>query len=218
MIFYSDLTRPDFSATVLNPILDSMDDFLYPLNLYTAYNIADKNYATLKTFAFNNSSSNCGVSFYSQKISELTSDQINTAKRWLEINTLAPHEYSHVYVGSKSSLRNYFFSDFIPSAFDSLYSYLIRNNYIRQIGQGQGAAILFNSSLFSIPFSLPPQGSVDQFSGAIESFIQNFNSLKNDNEYLYNIILQKNQHIDLLNNKIAELEHKTYLDSRMTWR
>ena len=215
MIFYSDLTRPNFSTTILNPILDSMDDFLYPLNHYIAYNLAVKNYATLKTFTFNNLSSNCGVDFYTQKISELTSSEVAVAQTWIHPNL---QDYTHVYVGSKSAMKNLFFSDFLPSAFDALYSYLANNNYIRQIGYGQGSAILFNSSLFAQPFSLPAQKSLDDFSQSINSFIQNFNSLKNDNEYLYNVILQKNESINILTNKIAELEHKTYLDSRMTWR
>ncbi len=215
MIFYSDLTRTDFSTTVLNPVLDSMDDFLYPLNPYIAYNLAVKNYATLKTFVFNNLSSNCGVDFYTQKISELTSSEVAIAQKWINSNL---QDYTHVYVGSKSALKNFFFSEFLPSAFDALYNYLTANNYIRQIGAGQGSAILFNSSLFAQPFSLPHQKSMEDLSQSINSFMQNFNSLKNDNEYLYNIILQKNQYIDVLTKRVQELEHKSYLDSRMTWR
>jgi len=215
MIFYSDLTRIDFSSKILNPILDSMDDYLYPLNTYVAHNLANKNYATLKTFTFNNLSSNCGVNFYSQKIAELTADEIYSANLWMLTNA---EQYTHVYVGSKSALRNYFFSDFLPSSFDSLYNYLSNNNYIRQVGSGHGSAILFNSNLFAEPISLPDQRSSEDFSQSVESFIRNFNSLKNDNEYLYNIILQKNESIDILTKKIQELEHKTYLDSRMTWR
>ena len=207
MIFLSDLTRTDFSTKIMNPILGSMDDYLYPLNSYVAFNLAKKNYASLKNFSANNPSSLCGVHLYSSKESELSSQEIFIANQWLENHA---QNYSYVYLGSRSSLKNLFFSDFIPSAFDALYDYLISNDYFKQIGSGPGSVILFNTTLLFEDFSVPVQQSTDKMQQTFDSFLRNFNSLKNDNEYLYNVILQKNSSIDILTKKIQELERPLY--------
>jgi hypothetical protein len=213
MISVLDLKRNNFFVDTLNPILNSMNDSLYPLNLYTGYHLALKNYITLKTFSSENLSSNCGRSFYTDKISHFTSNDIAIASDWLN-----SHSFDYFYIGSKISLKSNFFSNFLPSAFDFLYSHLLENNCIRQIGSGPGSVILFNSSLLSEPisFSFDFHSNEDMVQN-FQSFIHNYNNLQNDNRYLSHLIDQKNASIANLTKTIDELEHKNYLNTRMTW-
>jgi hypothetical protein len=215
MIFTNDVIRKDFFSEILIPILDSMNDYLYPLNNFTAYHLSQKNYATLKTFVSENTSSSCGVDFYSNQISHLTTSQITIAKEWIDSQF---SDFNYVYIGSKSSLKNLFFSDFLPTSFDLLYNYLTNNNYIKQIGKAFGSAILFNSSLLSEPFHINVNLNFDQsIEDSFKNFTKAYNSLKVDNEYLCNLIDQKNVFINTLTKKVEELEYKNYLNSQMTW-
>jgi len=207
-ILYSE----DFSDKILPSILSRISDNLYPVNHFTAYQLASRNSSYLKSYAQQVSPSDCSVAHYKDLLKDLDSSQINTAQEWMQTNL----GFDYFYIGSKNSLKNSFFTQFLPSAFDLFYSHLIENYYIKQVGTGQGFAFLFNPSAFS-NFILPQHSSAT-LSSSIDYITKTISNLQNDNQYLFELISFKDQEILNLKNQIDSLNQNFYNQSQMTWR
>lgn len=211
MILLDDIFKEEFYQNSFLPVITSnlFNDSLYPLNEFTAHHMVNKNYSYLKTFATENPSSSLTKEFYNNQYSLLTSTEIDIARSYIDFIS---SDLAYVFFGSKTLFKSSFFDDFTPSAYDSLISFLSSNDYIKTLGSGHGSAIVFKNEAFSNSFVIPnSQISVD-------SFVNQYNQIKNDNLYLLQILQQKDQTIATLNQRIVQLQHDYYNASQMTWR
>jgi hypothetical protein len=192
----------------------SIQNELYPLNVYTAHLILSKNSSFIKTFLQDNPPHTLTINDYNIFISSLTQQEILKAQFYVNQNSDSYYP-TYVLLGSKVSLKNLFF-DFYPSVFSDIFNYLIFNGSLKQVGTGKGYAFLFYPSIVDLDFS---DYSFDTGSQDIAtSFINFYNSLKEDNQYLESVIQQKDQYIEKLEHKIQTLDQENYVFYHSTWR
>ena len=135
MITLSHISDPAVLRDLVLTRLYRAQDSIYPLNEYVAHLLLSKDFLTLKNFSDNNPSTSLTISSYKELINSLPSSHIANARQYLSTLPVADDFYpAYLYVGSKNSLKS-LFSDFLPSAFDSIFSYLL-NTYFNQIGSG----------------------------------------------------------------------------------
>lgn len=203
-----------FANEHLDNILDSIDDYLYPVNTFIAYHLLNKNYSYLKTLP---KSSEITVERYAQLTSELTLNQIVVARAFAN-DLFDTQHISYAFIGSKKLFKTLAFNSFLPSDYENIISQLTVNNYIRIVGQGSGSVVLLNTQKLDQPFIIHSFNNSDSFQSSISSFIDSFNLTKIDNQYLLNLLSEKDIYINSLLDQIQELKTENYQVSQMTWR
>lgn len=208
-----------FTNNDLNYIFNSIDDYLYPVNTFIAHHLFNKNYSYLKTLP---KSSEITVERYAQLTSELTTDQILSARAFANhiFNTpYATLSYAfYAFIGSKKLFKTIAFNSFLPSDYENIVSQLTANECIKIVGQGSGSVVLFNTHKLDQPFTVNSFSNSDSFQFSISSFINSFNLTKIDNQYLLNLLSEKDIYINSLLEEIQNLKIKNYQISQMTWR
>ena len=203
-----------FANEHLDDILDSIDDYLYPVNTFIAYHLLNKNYSYLKTLP---KSSEITVERYAQLTSELTLNQAVVARAFAN-DLFNTNHISYVFIGSKKLFKTLAFNSFLPSDYENIITQLTSNNYIKIVGQGSGCVVLFNTHKLDQPFVIHPFDNSDSFQSSIASFIDSFNLTKIDNQYLSTLLSEKDIYINSLLEEIQTLKTENYQVSQMTWR
>ena len=203
-----------FANEHLDDILDSIDDHLYPVNTFIAYHLLNKNYSYLKTLP---RSSEISVERYAQLTSELTLSQTVVARAFAN-DLFNTNHMSYAFIGSKKLFKTIAFNTFLPSDYENIISQLTENNYIKICGQGSGSVVLFNTQKLDQPFTVHSFSNSDSFQSSISSFIDSFNLTKLDNQYLSNLLSEKDIYINSLLDQIQSLKNENYQVSQMTWR
>ena len=201
-----------FANEHLDDILDSIDDHLYPVNTFIAYHLLNKNYSYLKTLP---KSSEISVERYAQLTSELTLSQTVVARAFAN-DLFNTNHISYAFIGSKKLFKTIAFNTFLPSDYENIISQLTANNYIKICGQG--SVVLFNTQKLDQPFTVHSFSNSDSFQSSISSFIDSFNLTKLDNQYLSNLLSEKDIYINSLLDQIQSLKNENYQVSQMTWR
>ena len=221
MIKLSDISTPESFAHNVSSSFEQMNDKLYYLNTLFAHFIRSKEFPALRAFTSDNSPELCTVSSIKNILSSFTSAQVSQAQQYVDsLNAeMPPHIY--VYVGSKIAFKNDFFPNYLPSAYSFVFNYLFSHNLIRPIGPGQSSVVLVSSSIFSaddfVLNNLFPY-QTNNYTDNFNILLNQFDSLKADNDFLFTILEQKENLISELNTTIQQLEHKNYVTSAMTWR
>lgn len=213
MISIDSIRDPDLSDSIINTLVFRLDDYLYPLNDFTTYHLATKNNAYLRSFARDNPTNQCSVTLYQTFIASMPVSQIEIARSW---RSNQAESFDYFYIGSKNGLKNTFFYDYLPSAFDYIFTYFITNLYIKQIGSGLGSAFLFDTSKFRA-FETPVQDLVS-YTSSINNIVTSIEGLQSDRDYLLQIVEVQKSQIQSLHQQIDELNKKIYYQSQMTWR
>jgi hypothetical protein len=203
-----------FTNNHLDSILDSVDDYLYPVNSFIGHHLSKKNYSYLKTLP---KSSEIHLSRYNELSSTLSFTELAAGKNFAD-SFFNSEFLPYVFVGSKKLFKTLAFNSFLPSDYDNIMSYLVSNNYIKVIGQGAGSAIVFNTQKLDETFVVQNSDNSDSFQSSISSFINSFNLTKIDNQYLLNVIEEKDMYINSLLEQIQNLQIENYQVSQMTWR
>ena len=222
MIFLSDISTPETFNNNINSQFQLMSEKLYLINPLFSHYLRTKQYPALRAFANQVPVSVYSTPFIKSALSQLSSSEITLAEQHSVSITDGMQDHVYIYVGSKISFKNEFFSEYAPSAYNLIFNYLLNNNFIRPIGPGQSSVILVSSSIFSedIPFpselsnSFNSQNYLDSFN----SLLSNYSMLQADNDFLKSIIDQKDAQIQHLYDVIHQLEHQNYVTSQMTWR
>jgi hypothetical protein len=203
-----------FTNEHLDDILDSIDDHLYPVNTFIAYHLLNKNYSYLKTLP---KSSEITVERYAQLTSELTLSQTVVARAFADDIFNTSHT-TYAFIGSKKLFKTIAFDSFLPSDYENIISQLTANNYLKISGQGSGSVVLLNTHKLDQPFTVHSFSNSDNFQSSISSFIDSFNLTKIDNQYLLNLLSEKDIYINSLLEQIQNLKTENYQVSQMTWR
>lgn len=203
-----------FANEHLDDILDSIDDYLYPVNTFIAYHLLNKNYSYLKTLP---KSSEISVERYAQLTSELTLSQTVIARAFAN-DLFNTQHISYAFIGSKKLFKTLAFNSFLPSDYNTIIAELTANNYIKIVGQGSGSVVLLNTHKLDQPFVVHSFNNSDSFHSSISSFVDSFNLTKLDNQYLSNLLSEKDIYINSLLEEIQRLKTENYQVSQMTWR
>jgi hypothetical protein len=222
MIFLSDISEPQAFNENIVQAFENMSDKLYAINPLFAHYLRTKQYPALRAFVNEIPITSYSVSFIQSALSSLSSSEIALAKEHATSIIEGMDEQVYIYVGSKLSFKNEFFTEYTPSAYSAIFSYLIANNLIRTIGPGQSSAILISSSVFSKELFLPTElfdgFSSENYLNSLNSLLSNYSLVQADNDFLKSIIEKRDQHILELYSIIKQLEDKNYVTSQMTWR
>lgn len=213
MISISNFSDTPYITNRINDIFNNMDDSLYPLNTYFAHFFRTKDLNSLKSVLSHTPSSQFTVETYRSLESNLLSFERELANTYIK-NTFFDSDRIYFYLGSKNSFKLNYFSDFLPSAFNHLFNHWIQNNFVKVIGPGHGSYIVFD---LSKPFTFPAV-ELSSFQDNITSFINSYNAMKNDNQYLTELNSYKDGVIHSLQLKIEELQNQNFITSQMTWR
>jgi hypothetical protein len=125
---------------------------------------------------------------------------------------------SYAFIGSKKLFKTLAFNSFLPSDYNTIIAELTANNYIKIVGQGSGSVVLLNTHKLDQPFVVHSFNNSDSFHSSISSFIDSFNLTKLDNQYLSNLLSEKDIYINSLLEQIQNLKTENYQVSQMTWR
>jgi hypothetical protein len=222
MILLSDISEPQAFNQNIVQAFENMSDKLYSINPLFAHYLRTKQFPALRAFVNEIPVTSYSVSFIQSALSSLSTSDIALAKEHSDFITEGMNEHVYLYVGSKISFKNQFFTDYTPSAYSAIFSYLIANNFIRTIGPGQSSAILISSSIFSKELFLPTEVftnfSAENYLDSFNSLLSNYSLVQNDNVFLTSVIKERDQQILELYSKIKQLEDKNYVTSQMTWR
>jgi len=222
MILLSDISEPQAFNKNIVQAFENMSDKLYLLNPLFGHYLRTKQYPALRAFVSEIPINYFSVSFIQSALSSLSSSDIALAKEHAISIAEGMDEHVYIYVGSKISFRNEFFTEYTPSAYSAIFSYLIANNLIRTIGPGQSSAILISSSVFSKELFLPTEVfanlSSENYLNSFNSLLSNYSLIQNDNAFLASIVEKRDQQILELYTIIKQLEDKNYVTSQMTWR
>jgi hypothetical protein len=222
MIFLSDISEPQAFNDKIVEAFENMSNKLYAMNPLFAHYLRTKQYPALRAFVNEIPITSYSVSFIQSALSSLSSSDINLAKEHATSIIEGMDDQVYIYVGSKLSFKNEFFSEYTPSAYSAIFSYLIANNLIRTIGPGQSSAILISSSVFSKDLFLPTEVfedfSSENYLNSFNSLLSNYSLIQNDNTFLRSVIEQRDHQIIELYSIIKQLEDKNYVTSQMTWR
>lgn len=210
----SDVSTSENLRNVFIEKIYSIQDSLYPLNLFTAHLLITKNSSFLKKYAVQNPPHSITPQDYNLLISSLTQLEISSAQDYVNNNSLSYYP-TYVFFGSKDDLRSHFF-EFYPSVFSSLFDYLISSGTLVKSGTGKGRAFLFLPSILDLDFSDYSFAEDDQ--NILDSFLSFHNSIKDDNNYLLSVIEQKDNYIQTLHEKINSLAQQNYISYHSTWR
>ena len=159
-----------FANEHLDDILDSIDDYLYPVNTFIAYHLLNKNYSYLKTLP---KSSEISVERYAQLTSELTLSQTVIARAFAN-DLFNTQHISYAFIGSKKLFKTLAFNSFLPSDYNTIIAELTANNYIKIVGQGSGSVVLLNTHKLDQPFVVHSFNNSDSFHSSISSFVDSF--------------------------------------------
>jgi len=213
MISISNFSDTPYITNHINDIFDNMDDSLYPLNAYFAHFFRIKDLNSLKSVLSHTPSSQFTVETYRSLESNLLSIERELAYIYIK-TTFFDSDRMYFYLGSKNSFKLNYFSDFLPSAFNHLFNHWIHNSFVKVMGPGHGSYIVFD---LSKPFTLPTVES-SSFQDSITSFINSYNQMKSDNQYLTELNSYKDGVIHSLQLKIEELQNQNFITSQITWR
>jgi len=217
-IMFETMNHEDIKSYVLDS-LSSVNERLFPYNIYIAHLLARKKNAELKAFATLDSST-LSTSTYDSFLSSLPIEDVNFAAQYYSQTTLM-FDQSHLvyfYYGSSSNVFFNVFGSTLPSDFSKLYNYMIANNLLKKIGTNLGKAHLFSSQIAYHDFSSFVQNqNFTNYSDAVDAMILEMNYAKKDRDHLLMLLQQRDDHIQSLNDKITEINHKNYISSTFTW-
>ncbi len=215
---FETMNHEDIKSYVLDS-LSSVNERLFPYNTYIAHLLARKKNTELKAFAALDSST-VSTSTYDSFLSSLSIEDLNFASHY-HSETTSMFDQSHLvyfYYGSSSNVFLTVFDSILPSDFNKLYNYMIANNLLKKIGTNLGKAHLFSSQIAYHDFSSFIQNqNFNNYSDAVDAMILEMSYVKKDRDHLLMLLQQKDEHIDSLNNKITEINHKNYISSTFTW-
>lgn len=221
MITIDDLYDSEFVTKDFSNRLHSLDDHLYPMTHWISYKLLNKSYSYFKTFSSENKSSELTFDFHKNLNNQLTFDEYSKAEEFIVKHSFSPDaDYAqapYIFFGSKNFLKQQFFPDYMPSAYNHLISHLIDNDYIKIIGPGHGSFILFNFSKFHTPILISSPQDLSYFQNSISTFVSQYNQLKYDNSYLLDLLSEKDELINSLLLTVKDLEYKNYIQTQMTW-
>jgi hypothetical protein len=126
----------------------------------------------------------------------------------------------YFYPYSIKEFTSQFFSGLVPTLAESIISLMKSTGRITQIGGGSGKAIIVKTQLMtdvhfqSIPKTVSPQESILGITDALSSLT----SYVKNNEYLYDVIAQKDQLIIALREEVNQLNNKVVSVYQTTWR
>ena len=216
MIITSIDTLDQLNAISYSQFLESD---LIPFNLVSAYVINNNLYGNLR--------SALQVESYSDFSLRLIDANLDggaySAETLATFETYAPLADGVNYYFYPYSIKEFtaqFFSSIVPSLAESIINLMKATGRITQIGGGSGKAIVIKTQLMtethlqSIPKTVSPQESILSISDALASL----NSYIRNNEYLYEVIDQKDQLIIALREEINQLNNKIISVYQTTWR
>lgn len=201
--------------------LSKKDSLIYPLNHFFKYHLYKKNYPYLKSFASNNPSESLTIETYKNLLSSISSSEL--ARSLDHFSYLDADSLNYVFIGSKNSFVATF-KDFVPSAFNNMYSFLLENGHIKHLGTGLGCATIISSSLYHSSFDNysayieDPSDLLANLGHYLVSVSRSMKNLKEDNEYYLSVIEEKDNHIALLTQFAQQLQNKLDQSYQMTWR
>jgi len=216
MIITSIDTLDQLNAISYSQFLESD---LIPFNLVSAYVINNNLYGNLR--------SALQIESYSDFSLRLIDANLDggaySAETLATFETYAPLADGVNYYFYPYSIKEFtaqFFSSIVPSLAESIINLMKSTGRITQIGGGSGKAIIIKTQpmtdvhLQSIPKTVSPQESILGISDALASL----NSYIRNNEYLYEVIDQKDQLIIALREEINQLNNKIISVYQTTWR
>lgn len=194
-----------------------LESDLINFDLVSAHVINNNMYANLRT-ALNVESYH---DFSSRLVNEY-STALSTSETLATFETYAPASdgLNYFYPYSIKEFTSQFFSDLVPTLAETVISLMKTTGRIIQIGGGSGKAIIIKPQLMtdvhfqSIPKTVSPQDSILEIKNAVASL----STYIQDNEYLYDIISQKDQLIIALREEINQLNNKVLSVYQTTWR
>lgn len=213
MISTTNFSDTQYITNHINDIFDSMNDCLYPVNTYFAHFFRTKDLNTLKSVLAHTPSSQFTVEKYKALEANLLSSEKELANQFIEKNFF-DSDRMYFYLGSKNSFKLNYFSHFLPSAFNHFFTQLVQNQFAKVIGPGHGSYIIFD---LSKPLVILPYQE-DSFQDNITSFINSYNSMRSNVEYLMELNSYKDGIIHSLRLKVEELQNQNYITSQITWR
>jgi hypothetical protein len=198
-----------------NPDLNTK---LIPFDAASAYVIDHNQFAALRTVL------NSGSSYadYVHTLNGLSSDAINSCIATYDLYCPNSDSAAPVYFYPYSSKD--FFPDFFPTVLptlrNALFELLKSTGRIIQIGGGSGKAFVVKPQLMteahmtSLPAYVDPTVSINSMSFLVNSL----STYVNDNQFLYQMLEEKDNQIHFLMNQITELNNKITSAYQTTWR
>lgn len=200
-----------------NPDLNSK---LIPFDAVCAYVIDHNQFQPLRTVL------NSGSSYvdYVHTLISLSSDVISSCIATYDLHCPNPNatSYAPVYFypySSKDFLPD-FFPNVLPTLRNALFELLKSTGRIIQVGGGSGKGFVIKPQLMneahmtSLPPYINPAISIQSMSFLIDSL----STYVIDNQFLYQMMEEKDNQIHFLMNQIAELNNKINSAYQTTWR
>jgi hypothetical protein len=215
MIISSIDTLDQLNAISYSQFLESD---LITFNLISAYVINNNLYSNLRSALQIES-----YSEYSLRLIDDNPESTYSAETLATFETYAPLADGVNYYFYPYSIKEFtsqFFSGLVPTLAESIISLMKSTGRITQIGGGSGKAIIVKTQLMtdvhfqSIPKTVSPQESILGITDALSSLT----SYVKNNEYLYDVIAQKDQLIIALREEVNQLNNKVVSVYQTTWR
>jgi|688.fasta_scaffold20608_16 hypothetical protein len=215
MIISSIDTLDQLNAISYSQFLESD---LITFNLISAYVINNNLYSNLRAALQIESYSD-----YSLRLIDDNPESTYSAETLATFETYAPLADGVNYYFYPYSIKEFtsqFFSGLVPTLAESIISLMKSTGRITQIGGGSGKAIIVKTQLMtdvhfqSIPKTVSPQESILGITDALSSLT----SYVKNNEYLYDVIAQKDQLIIALREEVNQLNNKVVSVYQTTWR
>jgi hypothetical protein len=215
MIISSIDTLDQLNAISYSQFLESD---LITFNLISAYVINNNLYSNLRAALQIESYSD-----YSLRLIDDNPESTYSAETLATFETYAPLADGVNYYFYPYSIKEFtsqFFSGLVPTLAESIISLMKSTGRITQIGGGSGKAIIIKTQLMtdvhfqSIPKTVSPQESILGITDALSSLT----SYVKNNEYLYDVIAQKDQLIIALREEVNQLNNKVVSVYQTTWR
>jgi hypothetical protein len=215
MIISSIDTLDQLNAISYSQFLESD---LITFNLISAYVINNNLYSNLRSALQIES-----YSEYSLRLIDDNPESTYSAETLATFETYAPLADGVNYYFYPYSIKEFttqFFSALVPTLADSIIALMKATGRITQIGGGSGKAIIVKTQLMtdvhfqSIPKTVSPQESILGITDALSSLT----SYVKNNEYLYDVIAQKDQLIIALREEVNQLNNKVVSVYQTTWR
>jgi hypothetical protein len=194
-----------------------LESDLIHFDLVSAYIINNNMYANLRTAlsveSYHDFSSRLVTEYYTALSSSETLATFETYASATDV-------LSYFYPYSIKEFTSQFFANVLPTLAETVISLMKTTGRIIQIGGGSGKAIIIKPQLMtdvhfqSIPKTVSPQDSILEIKNAVASL----SSYVQDNQYLYDIINQKDQLIIALREEINQLNNKVLSVYQTTWR
>ena len=220
MIIFSIDSLEELNNAVYYNFNPDLNTKLIPFDAASAYIIDNNQFQALR-IVLNSGSS---YSDYLHTLSALSSHAITNCIATYDLYCPNPDStsYAPVYFYPYSSKE--FFPDFFPNVLptlrNALFELLKSTGRIIQIGGGSGKGFVIKPQLMteahmtSIPPYVNPTVSIQSMSFLVDSL----STYVNDNQFLYQMMQEKDNQIHFLMNTIAELNNKINSAYQTTWR